>query len=140
MSDKHTKNEGTEIPTEFKEIVSTIEKLSLLDASRLVKALEERFGVSASAPVAVAAASVAAPGASEEKKEEQTAFTVELTDVGSNKIGVIKAVRAVTSLGLKDAKDLVEAAPKVVKEGVSKEEAEKIKKELEAAGAKVVVK
>ncbi|MBI4359704.1 MAG: 50S ribosomal protein L7/L12 [Candidatus Jacksonbacteria bacterium] len=141
MSDKHTteiKDEDGAIPAEFKDIVSKIEKLSLLEASRLVKVLEKRFGVSASAPVAVAAAPQAAP--SSEQKEEQTTFTVELTETGGNKIGVIKAVRAVTSLGLKDAKDLVDGAPKVVKEGVTKEEAEKMKKELETAGAKVTLK
>lgn len=141
MSEKQTtetKEEDVKIPAEFADIVSKIEKLSLLDASRLVKVLETRFGVSAALPVAVAAAVQAAP--SSEQKEEQTTFTVELTEAGGNKIGVIKAVRAVTSLGLKDAKDLVDGAPKAVKEGVPKEEAEKMKKELEAAGAKVTLK
>lgn len=141
MSEKQiteTKEEDVKIPAEFADIVSKLEKLSLLDASRLVKALETRFGVSAAVPVAVSAAAQAAP--SSEQKEEQTTFTVELTEAGGNKIGVIKAVRAVTSLGLKDAKDLVDGAPKAVKEGVSKEEAEKMKKELEAAGAKVTLK
>ncbi|KKT47323.1 MAG: 50S ribosomal protein L7/L12 [Parcubacteria group bacterium GW2011_GWC2_44_17] len=135
-----TEDDSDEIPAEFSDIVSKLEKLSLLEASRLVKVLEKRFGVSAVAPVSLVGAPAAQASSPEEEKEEQTSFTVELTDAGANKIGVIKAVRAVTSLGLKDAKDLVDGAPKVVKEGVSKEEAEKMKKELETAGAKVIVK
>jgi len=112
--------------------------MSVLELSELVKILEEKFGVSAAAPaVAVAAA---APAGEAEQKEEKTVFNVELTDAGSNKIGVIKALREVTTLGLKDAKDLVDAAPKIVKEGVGKAEAEEIKKKLEAAGAKVTLK
>jgi len=101
-----------------------------------VKELEETFGVSAAAPVAIAAA----PGAAAEAAEEKTEFNVVLTDAGANKINTIKEVRAITSLGLKEAKDLVEGAPKVVKEGVTKEEAEDMKKKLEAAGAKVEIK
>ena len=121
------------------DFVKQIETMSVLDLSNLVKALEERFGVSAAAaamPMAVAggAAAAAAP------VEVQTEFTVTLTEVGEKKINVIKAVREVTSLGLKEAKDLVEGAPQTVKENVSKEEAEKIKKVFEAAGAKVTVK
>lgn len=119
------------------QIVEALKKMSLLEVSELVKTLETTFGVSAAAPVAVAAAG-AAPGAA--PAEEKTEFTVVLTDAGANKIGVIKEVRAVTSLGLKEAKDLVEGAPKTVKEGIAKDEAEKIKKQLEAAGAKVELK
>ncbi|MBF0157958.1 MAG: 50S ribosomal protein L7/L12 [Magnetococcales bacterium] len=119
------------------ELISAIEKMTVLELAELIKALEDRFGVSAAAPVAVAAAPVAKV---EEAAEEKTEFTVVLTDVGANKIQVIKEVRAVTGLGLKEAKDLVEAAPKNVKEATSKDDAEKIKKVLEAAGAKVEIK
>jgi len=125
------------VPEKFASLVSSIEKLSVLDLAELVKVLEEKFGVSAAAPMMAMAAAPAAAGAA---AEEQTSFTVELTDAGANKIGVIKAIRSLTSLGLKEAKDLVDGAPKVVKEGASKEEAEAAKKELEAAGAKVTVK
>jgi large subunit ribosomal protein L7/L12 len=125
------------VPEKFQALVSSIEKLSVLDLAELVKVLEEKFGVSAAAPMMAMAAAPAAAGAA---AEEQTSFTVELTASGDNKIGVIKAIRALTSLGLKEAKDLVDAAPKVVKEGVSKEEAATAKKTLEEAGAKVTVK
>lgn len=118
------------------QIVETLKGMSLLEVSELVKTLETTFGVSAAAPVAVAAAG----GAPAAAVEEQTEFTVVLTEAGSKKIEVIKAVRALTSLGLKEAKDLVEGAPKTVKEGANKEEAAKMKKELEAAGAKVELK
>ncbi|QQG45632.1 MAG: 50S ribosomal protein L7/L12 [Candidatus Sungiibacteriota bacterium] len=119
--------------------IETIEKMSVIELSELVKALEEKFGVSAAMPMAVAA--VSAGDAEEgEKKEEKTSFAVELTGAGGQKIQVIKALREVTTLGLKEAKDLVEAAPKVVKEGVAKEEAEEIKKKLEEAGATVTIK
>lgn len=111
--------------------------LTLMEAAALVKRLEERLGVSAAAPVGVVAAVAAAPA---EAVEEQTEFTVVLADAGPEKIKVIKVVRELTSLGLKEAKDLVEGAPKDVKEGVSKEEAEQIKKKLEEAGAKVQLK
>ncbi len=117
------------------EIVEALKGMTLMEVADLVKELESTFGVSAAAPVAAAAAPVAAAAA-----EEKTEFAVVLTDAGSNKINVIKEVRAVTSLGLKEAKDLVEGAPKTVKEGVTKEEAADIKKKLEAAGAKVEVK
>lgn len=120
------------------ELISAIENMTVLDLSELVKELENRFGVSAAAPVAVAASGPAAVVA--EKEEEQTEFTVVLVEAGDKKIHVIKAVRAITGLGLKEAKDLVEGAPKMVKEGVSKDEAEKIKKELEESGAKVELK
>ena len=112
--------------------------LSLLDAAQLVKKLEERLGVSAAAPVMVAGGGGAAAGAA--PAEEKTEFAVVLKEVGANKINVIKAVREVTSLGLKEAKDLVDGAPKTVKEGVSKEEAENIKKKFTEAGATVEVK
>ena len=125
------------VPEKFASLVSSIEKLSVLDLAELVKVLEEKFGVSAAAPMMAMAAAPAAAGAA---AEEQTSFTVELTDAGANKIGVIKAIRALTSLGLKEAKDLVDGAPKVVKEGASKEEAAAAKKELEEAGAKVTLK
>ena len=119
------------------EFVDWIETISVLELSQLVKALEARLGVSAAAPVAAAAAPAAGGAAA---AEEKTEFTVELTDAGAQKIGVIKEVRAITGLGLKEAKDLVEGAPKPVKENVAKDEAEKIKKQLEAAGAKVTIK
>lgn len=124
------------VPEKFKALVEQIEKLSVLDLSELVKVLEGKFGVSASAPMAAAAA-VAAPVEAVEAKDS---FDIELTASGANKIAVIKVVRTITALGLKEAKDLVDAAPKVVKEGVKKEEAEKIKKELEDAGGSVVLK
>jgi large subunit ribosomal protein L7/L12 len=119
------------------QIVEQLSGLTVIEAAELSKKLEEKWGVSAAAPVAVAAgpAAAAAPAA-----EAKTTFDVVLKEVGANKIGVIKEVRAVTSLGLKEAKDLVEGAPKTVKEGVSKEEAEEVKKKLEAAGAKVELK
>jgi large subunit ribosomal protein L7/L12 len=127
----------TLVPEKFKTLVETIEKLSVLDLAELVKILADKFGVSAAAPVATVAA---VAGAAAGPVEEKTEFTVELTAAGDNKIGVIKAVRTVTELGLKEAKDLVDGAPKVIKEGVKKEEAEKIKKTLETAGAKVTLK
>ena len=119
------------------EFVDWIETISVLELSQLVKALETRLGVSAAAPVAAAAAPAAGGAAA---AEEKTEFTVELTEAGAQKIAVIKEVRAITGLGLKEAKDLVEGAPKAVKENVAKDEAEKIKKQLEAAGAKVTIK
>ena len=122
-------------------IMESIKGLSLLEASELVKGLEETFGVSAAAAsVAVAAAPAAGGGGAAAPVEEKTEFSVVLTAVGGNKIGVIKVVREVTSLGLKEAKDLVEGAPKPVKEGVTKDEAENIKKKFAEAGATVEVK
>jgi large subunit ribosomal protein L7/L12 len=118
-------------------IVDDLSGLTVIEAAQLSKMLEDKWGVSAAAPVAAAAAPVAAAA---EKKEEKTEFTVVLTAAGANKINVIKEVRAITSLGLKEAKDLVEGAPKPVKEGVNKDEADKIKKQLEAAGATVELK
>lgn len=123
------------------DMITAIEKMTVLEISELVKALEEKFGVSAATPMMVGAMPVTiAEIEEEEKKEEKTSFTVELTAGGSQKIQVIKALREITSLGLKEAKDLVDAAPKVVKEGASKEEAEEIKKKLEGAGASVIIK
>ncbi len=119
-------------------IVDDLSSLTVIEAAQLSKMLEEKWGVSAAAPVAVAAAPAA--GAAEAKKEEKTEFTVVLANAGANKINVIKEVRAITSLGLKEAKDLVEGAPKPVKEGVTKDEADKLKKQLEAAGATVELK
>lgn len=118
-------------------IVEDLSALTVLEAAELSKMLEEKWGVSAAAPVAVAAAGGAAPAAA---AEEKTEFTVQLTSAGDKKIEVIKEVRAITGLGLKEAKDLVEGAPKPVKEGVNKEEAEKMKATLEKAGAKVELK
>lgn len=120
-------------------LVDELSALTVLEAAQLSKLLEEKWGVTAAAPVAVAAAP-AGGGAAAAVVEEQTEFSVILADVGDKKINVIKEVRAITGLGLKEAKDLVEAAPKPVKEGVSKDEAAKLKKQLEEAGAKVDVK
>lgn len=124
----------------IEEMLSTVEQMSVLELSNLVKALEEKFGVTAQAPVAVAAAGASAAGGAAAPAEEKTTFTVVLASSGANKIQVIKEIRTITNLGLKEAKDLVEGAPKTVKEGVSKEEAEDIKKKLETQGAKVELK
>lgn len=126
-----------QVPEKFKDLVSTIERLSALDLAELVKVLEGKFGVSAAAPVAAVAV---APGAGVAAAEEKTSFDVEVSEAGGNKIAVIKVVRELTQLGLKEAKDLVDAAPKVVKEGVGKNDAEAMKKKLEEAGAKVTLK
>lgn len=120
----------------IEEILAAVEELSVLELNELVKAAEEKFGVSASAGVVVAAGAAAGGAAAEEKTE----FDVELTDVGAEKIKVIKVVREVTGLGLKEAKDLVEGAPKVLKEAAAKDDAENIKKKLEEVGAKVTLK
>lgn len=132
-----TEEKAVEVPAKFKSLVEEIEKMSVLDLSELVSILEDKFGVSAAAPVAAVAA---APGADAGAAEEKDSFNVELTATGDNKIGVIKAVRAVSELGLKEAKDLVDGAPAMVKEGVGKEDAEKMKKTLEEAGATVTLK
>ena len=124
------------VPEKFASLVSSIEKLSVLDLAELVKVLEDKFGVSAAAPMMA----MAAPAAGGAAAEEKDSFNVELTATGENKIGVIKAVRELTQLGLKEAKDIVDAAPKMVKEGVAKADAEKMKATLEAAGAKVTLK
>ncbi|HHY51218.1 MAG TPA: 50S ribosomal protein L7/L12 [Alphaproteobacteria bacterium] len=129
-----------EATQKMEEIVSAIEQMTVLDLSKLVKLLEERLGVSAAAPVAVAAAPGAGGAAAAAPAEEKTEFTVVLANAGANKIQVIKELRALTNLGLKEAKDLVEGAPKTIKEGATKDEAANIKAKLEAAGAKVEVK
>ena len=123
------------VPAKFEKLVGEIEKMSVLDLAELVKILEDKFGVSASAP-----AMMMAPAAAAAAVEEKDSFDIEITDAGANKINVIKAVRELTEMGLKEAKDLVDASPKVLKEGVKKEEAEKMKKKLEEAGAKVTLK
>ncbi len=128
-----------EVPAKFKDLVAEIEKMSVLDLSELVKVLEEKFGVSAAAPAMMMAAAPAAGGAAA-AAEEKTEFNVELTDAGASKINVIKAVKELTGLGLADAKAIVDSAPKVVKEGVKKEEAEAMKKKIEEAGGKVTLK
>jgi large subunit ribosomal protein L7/L12 len=128
----------TNIPEKFKKLVLEIEKMSVLELSELVKILEEKFGVSAAAPMMMA---TAAPATAEgNAAEEKTEFDVEVTSAGASKINVIKAVREATGVGLKDAKDMVDAAPKVIKEKASKAEAEEMKKKLEAAGATVTLK
>jgi large subunit ribosomal protein L7/L12 len=121
-------------------LIEQLEGLTVLELNTLVKALEERWGVSAAAPVAVGVAAAAGGAAAAAEEEEKTEFDVVLTDVGANKIQVIKAVRELTSLGLKEAKDVVDSAPKAVKEGVAKDEAEAAKAKLEEAGAKVEIK
>ena len=123
---------------DLNKIVEDLSSLTVLEAAELSKLLEDKWGVSAAAPVAVAAAPTA--GGGEAASEEKTEFDLELTESGSNKIAVIKEVRTITGLGLKEAKDLVEGAPKPLKQGVKKEEAEEMKKALEAAGAKVTLK
>ncbi len=128
------------IPEKFKKIVEEISQMSVLDLSELVKILEEKFQVSSSMPMMAGVLPAAAGAAGGEEVAEQTTFNVELTASGDNKISVIKALREVTQLGLKEAKDLVDGAPKIVKEGVGKEEAEEMKKKIEAAGAKVTLK
>jgi large subunit ribosomal protein L7/L12 len=127
-----------EVSKEMDQFISYVENLTVLELSSLVKALEDRLGVTAAAPVAVAAAAPAAGDAG--AAEEKTEFDVILASFGANKIAVIKEVRTLTGLGLKDAKDLVEGAPKALKEGVSKEEANEVKEKLEAAGATVELK
>lgn len=121
-------------------VVDTVEKMTVMELANLVKALEAKFGVSAQAPAVIAAGVSSGGGAAGAAEEEKTAFTVVLSEFGSNKIAVIKEIRAITTLGLKEAKDLVESVPKPVKEGATKEEAEKIKARLEKAGAKVELK
>jgi large subunit ribosomal protein L7/L12 len=124
----------------LEELVKSIEGMTVLELSDLVKALEEKFGVKANMPMMAAPAASAAAGAASAPAEEKSTFTVVLASAGANKIAVIKEVRTMTSLGLKEAKDLVDAAPKPIKEGVAKEEAEEMKKKLEAAGATVELK
>lgn len=128
-----------EVPEKFKALVEQVEKMTVLELSELVKILEEKFGVSAAAPMMMAAGAPAA-GETAEAAEEKSEFDIELVAPGDSKINVIKAVREITGQGLKDAKDLVDAAPKVIKEKVAKAEAEDIKKKLEEAGATVNLK
>ncbi len=135
MSDETT---SVEVPEKFKTLVEQIEKLSVLDLAELVKVLEGKFGVSAAAPMMMAAAPAA--GGDAAAAEEKTSFNVELTSAGGNKIAVIKVVREATGKGLKEAKDMADAAPKVIKEGATKDEAEALKKQLEEAGATVTLK
>ncbi len=146
MTDKETKEntkeevaaapaaeeKAVEVPTKFKDLIEKIEQMSVLDLADLVKVLEEKFGVSASAPAMMVAGGGAAGGS--EEAEEKSEFDVELAGVGDNKIAVIKVVRTITGLGLKEAKDIVDAAPKVVKEAVPTAEAEELKKQIEEAG------
>ena len=131
---EETKN-NTEVPAKFKDLVETVEKMNVMELAELVKVLEVKFGVSATA-----AAVVPTDGGTEDEEEEKTSFDVELKEAGAQKIAVIKVVREVTGLGLKEAKDLVDAAPKTVKAGIAKAEAEEMKKKLEAAGAKADIK
>lgn len=129
---------AVEVPAKFQDLVKKIEEMSVLDLSELVHVLEEKFGVSAAAPAMMMAAAPAAAG--EAAAEEKSSFTVEITEAGAQKIAVIKAVRELTQMGLKDAKDLVDKAPAALKENVPKADAEEMKKALEAAGAKVTLK
>jgi large subunit ribosomal protein L7/L12 len=139
---KKEKKEEIKLSAGMKSVMDTLEKMTVLELSDFVKALEDKFGVSAQAPMAMPGMMMApgAGGAGQAAAEEKTAFTVVLAEIGANKIQVIKEIRAITTLGLKEAKDLVEAAPKPVKEGATKEEAEKIKAQLEKTGAKVELK
>lgn len=136
------KSEKKELSPKLEEVIKTIEELTALELSDLVKGLEDKFGIQAAAPMMAGPmmAGMSAAGGAAAPQEEKTSFDVVLKEIGPNKISVIKEVRAVTNLGLKEAKDLVESAPKAVKEGVSKEEAEDLKKKIEGAGAKVELK
>jgi len=141
--EEEKEKESVELSPKLEEVLKTIEQLTALELSELVKGIEDKFGVQAVAPMAVGAVmpgAGAATGGGEAAAEEKTSFSVVLTEIGANKISVIKEVRAATSLGLKEAKDLVESAPKPVKEDASKEEAEELKKKLEDVGAKVEIK
>lgn len=130
----------TKVPAKFKSLVEEIEKMSVLDLAELVKILEEKFGVSAAAPAMMMGAMPGGAPADAPAAEEKSSFDIELTEAGSNKIAVIKVVRAITEMGLKEVKDLVDGAPKIIKEGVKKEEAEEIVKQVEEAGGKAVLK
>ena len=136
--DREAKEAKVELTDKMKGVMETIEKMTVMELADLVKALEDKFGVVAAAPAAAGGA--AAGGAAAAPAEEKSVFTVVLASSGANKIQVIKELRTITSLGLKEAKDLVDGAPKTVKEGATKDEAEKIKKQLEAAGAKIELK
>ncbi len=140
-TENETKKEGKAVSAKLQTMLKTIEELTVLELADLVKALEEKFGVSAAAAVAVAAPSAgAAGGGAAAAAEEKTSFTVVLAAAGDKKINVIKEIRALTNLGLKEAKDLVEGAPKTIKDGATKDEADKMKKILEENGAKVEIK
>lgn len=136
MSDE---KKAVEVPAKFAPLVEQIEKMTVLDLSELVKVLEDKFGVSAAAPMMMGAMP-AAGGAAGAAVSEKTEFGVELTEAGANKIGVIKAIRTATNMSLKEAKDITDGAPKMVKDGLKKEEAEAMKAALEAAGGKVTLK
>ena len=135
-----TKEAKVELTEKMKSVMDTIEKMTVMELADLVKALEDKFGVSAAAAVSVAAMPAAGAAAGAAVAEEKTTFTVVLANAGASKIQVIKELRTLTSLGLKEAKDLVDGAPKTIKEGATKEEADKIKKTLETAGAKIELK
>lgn len=140
MTEEKVDKKEVEVPEKFKKLVEEIEKMSVLDLSELVKVLEDKFGVSAAAPMMMGAMPAAGAADGAGAAEEKSEFDIEVTAAGASKINVIKAVREITGLGLKDAKDMVDAAPKVIKEGVAKEEAEETKKKLEEAGATVTLK
>lgn len=137
---KADKKKETKVPEKFKKIVEEIEKMSVLDLSELVKILEEKFGVSAAAPVMMGPAMAGGAAGEAAAAEEKTEFDVELTAAGAQKINVIKAVREITGLGLKESKDLVDGAPKIIKEKIAKAQAEEAKKKLEEAGATAILK
>ncbi|MFA6272978.1 MAG: 50S ribosomal protein L7/L12 [Candidatus Paceibacterota bacterium] len=137
MEENKKEEVAVEIPAKFKDLVEKIEKMSVIELNELVKLLEKKFGVSAAA---VAVAGPASAGSSGEAKEEKTSFDVELKDSGAQKIAVIKVIKEVLGLGLKEAKDLVDSAPKMLKEGMKKAEAEEFKKKIETAGGKVELK
>lgn len=138
--EKKEEKKDVEVPAKFKDLVESIEKMSVLDLAELVKLLEEKFGVSAAAPVVAVAGGGGASGDDAGAAEEKSSFDVELTNAGSNKIAVIKVIRELTQVGLKDAKDMVDAAPKVITEGVSQDDAETWKKKVEEAGGQVALK
>ena len=140
MAEKKTKEKEVKVPAKFKKLVGEIEKMSVLELSELVEILENKFGVSAAVPAAAPAASGEAGGEAGSEKEEKTNFNLHLAAVGDQKINVIKVVKEISGLGLKDAKDLVDGAPKDVKSDVPKEEAEEMKKKLEEAGATIELK
>ncbi len=134
------KEAKVELTDKMKSVIDTVEKMTVMELADLVKALEDKFGVSAAAPMAMMAAGAGAGAAAAAPAEEKSSFTVVLASAGANKIQVIKELRTLTSLGLKEAKDLVDGAPKTIKEGATKEEADKMKKMLEAQGAKIELK
>jgi large subunit ribosomal protein L7/L12 len=139
-ADAAEETKDVEVPAKFKSLVEEIEKMSVLDLSELVKILEEKFGVSSAAPMMMAGGAAAGGDAEGDAAEEKSAFDVELTSAGDSKINVIKAIREVTELGLKEAKDLTDGVPKIIKEGVPAAEAEEMKKKLEEAGGQVNLK